>query len=104
MNIKRIKIENFRNIEKMELCPSDKVNIIFGKNAQGKTNILEAIWLFSGAKSQRTTKEQEFIKISAPFFRNELDFFDGERDNNVKITLSDKKEITYNGIKGKTTR
>lgn len=104
MNIKKIKLQNFRNIEKMELCPSDKVNIIFGKNAQGKTNILEAIWLFSGAKSQRTTKEQEFIKISAPFFRNELDFFDGERDNNVKITLSDKKDITYNGIKGKTTR
>ena len=102
MFIKEIKIENFRNIENLKISPSEKVNIIFGKNAQGKTNILEAIWLFSGAKSFRTNKEKEFIKISSPFFKNELTFFDGERENNLKLSLSEKKEFILNGVKKKT--
>lgn len=99
MNIKKIKIENFRNIENLILYPCENVNVIFGKNAQGKTNLLEAIWLFCGAKSFRTYKEQEFIKISASFFKNELTFFDGERENIIKLSLSDKKEISFNGVK-----
>ncbi len=103
MVVKNIKIENFRNIEKLELEPCEKVNIIYGKNAQGKTNILEAIWLFSGAKSFRTIKEQEFIRISAPFFRNEMVFDDGERENNAILRLSDKKEVMLNGVKKKTS-
>lgn len=103
MIIKNIKIENFKNIEKIELSPCEKVNVIFGKNAQGKTNILEAIWLFSGAKSFRTLKEQEFIKISAPFFKNEILFDDGERENNIKFVLGEKKEITFNGVSGKNS-
>ena len=103
MIIKNVKIENFRNIEKLELEPCEKVNIIYGKNAQGKTNILEAIWLFSGAKSFRTIKEQEFIKISSPFFKNEMVFDDGERENVAVLSLSDKKEVILNGVKKKTS-
>ena len=102
MFIKEIKIENFRNIENLKMMPSENVNVIFGKNAQGKTNILEAIWLFCGAKSFRTYKEQEFIKISSEYFKNEMTFFDGERDNNIKISLSQKKEVLYNGVKKKS--
>ena len=102
MFIKEIKIENFRNIENLKMMPSENVNVIFGKNAQGKTNILEAIWLFCGAKSFRTYKEQEFIKLSSEYFKNEMIFFDGERDNNIKISLSQKKEVLYNGVKKKS--
>ena len=46
MKITRIEIENYRNIENMEFSPCDGVNIIYGDNAQGKTNLMEALWLF----------------------------------------------------------
>ena len=46
MRIKRLKVENFRNLEKLDIEFSDGVNIIYGNNAQGKTNIIEAIYIF----------------------------------------------------------
>ncbi|MBQ3817138.1 MAG: AAA family ATPase, partial [Clostridia bacterium] len=54
MIIKEISCKNFRNLENIKIFPDEKMNVICGNNAQGKTNILEAIWLFCGAKSFRT--------------------------------------------------
>ena len=48
MNIEKAVIKNFRNIENMELEPSDGINVIYGENGHGKTNIIESIWLFTG--------------------------------------------------------
>ena len=61
MKINSVKLNNFRNISSMELHATDGVNVIYGENAQGKTNILEAIWLFTGCKSFRGSKDAEFI-------------------------------------------
>ena len=61
MIIKSLKLENFRNIKSSFLSFSDGINIIYGQNAQGKTNILEALWCFTGAKSFRTSKDNELI-------------------------------------------
>lgn len=66
MNIKEIKLINFRNYKELELKFCKNYNIIYGKNAQGKTNILEAIFLCSAARSHRTSKDNELIK----FFEN----------------------------------
>ena len=63
MNIKKIEIQNFRNISDIGLEFDKEINVICGENAQGKTNIIEALWLFSGAKSFRNTKDTEFIKF-----------------------------------------
>ncbi|HQD71931.1 MAG TPA: AAA family ATPase [Clostridiales bacterium] len=60
MFVKTLKAENFRNLERIELEPSEGVNIIYGENAQGKTNLLEPIWLFTGFKSFRGAKDSSW--------------------------------------------
>ena len=51
MRIKKLKVENFRNLENLDIEFSEGVNIIYGNNAQGKTNIIEAIYIFSFGKT-----------------------------------------------------
>lgn len=69
--IKDIKIEGYRNLENTELSFSDGINIVFGENAQGKTNLIEAVWLLSGGKSFRGSKDREMIGFSKDTFRIE---------------------------------
>lgn len=61
MKVNSLEIQNFRNIENIKIEPCDTVNIIYGENAQGKTNLLEALWLFTGCRSFRGSKEKEMI-------------------------------------------
>lgn len=63
MIIKSIKLENFRNYEQETFELNPNKNIFYGDNAQGKTNILEAIFLCSLGKSFRTKKDKELIRI-----------------------------------------
>ena len=60
--ITELRLTDFRNYERAEIALSPGVNVFCGENAQGKTNILEAIWLFCGAKSFRGAKDNELIK------------------------------------------
>ena len=64
MRVKKIRVKNFRNIEECDIDFSDGVNLLYGNNAQGKTNIVEAIYLFSRGKSFRAREEKELIKSS----------------------------------------
>ena len=64
MIILNLNCKNFRNLENINISPCEEMNVICGENAQGKTNILEAIWLFTGAKSFRTSKDNNFISLS----------------------------------------
>lgn len=66
MKINDIKIENFRNIENMT-AEFDDVNIIWGENAQGKTNLIEAVYLFTGSKSFRGVKDSQLVKIGCEY-------------------------------------
>lgn len=61
MRIESLEIQNFRNIERAELCPAAGINIIYGKNAQGKTNLLEAILLCLSGRSPRENIRANFI-------------------------------------------
>ncbi len=63
MYINKIKLKNFRNYTQQEIEFNKNINIIYGDNAQGKTNILESIFLSSFGKSFRTNKEKELIKF-----------------------------------------
>lgn len=85
MYLKTVEIRDFRNIESAVLQFSDDVNIILGKNAQGKTNLLEAIWLLSGNKSFRGAQDREFCSFG------KQNFFVGGRFENegdeFKLTL-----------------
>ncbi len=99
MIIKRLKFENFRNLSNGEIFPCEKVNVIYGDNAQGKTNLLEAIWLFCGGHSFRGAKENELIHFEDSFFKLNMDFYSQEREQNAEISFSqNKKKIKLNGV------
>jgi len=63
MKIKSFKIENFRNYETLELELSEGTNIFCGENAQGKTNILEAVYVCGTTKSHRMARDKEMIRF-----------------------------------------
>ena len=99
MYIEEIKLNNFRNYDKLDIKLNKKINIIYGDNAQGKTNILEAIFLCSFGKSFRTKKEKEMIKFNENNATVEILFQKKDRDGKIKIELNEKKQVTVNGIK-----
>ena len=86
MNISELRCRNFRNLEDITLRPCEGVNVVFGENAQGKTNVMEAIWLFSGMKSFRGAKDAELISHGKEFAKLSLKFSDSVRENTAVIT------------------
>ena len=101
MYIKKIRLKNFRNYEDEEFEFEENFNIIFGDNAQGKTNIIEAIYLSSIGRSFRTKKDSELIKIGENKAIVELDYVRSDREGNIKIEIDNKKNFYLNGIKQK---
>ena len=99
MYVEKIKLQNFRNYKQLELNLNKNINIIYGNNAQGKTNILESIFLCSFGKSFRTTKEKEMIKFNETNLVVEVFYQKKDRDGKIKIEIGDKKQIYLNGIK-----
>ncbi len=101
MKINSIDIEKFRNIEKLELEFSD-VNIIYGENAQGKTNLIEAIYLFTGAKSFRGVRDRELVKFGEEYSKLSIDFENKKRAQNASIIIKGRRNAELNGIKKKS--
>jgi len=99
MWVKKIKITNFRNYNKEEINLSENINIFYGENAQGKTNIIESIFLGSIGKSFRAKKDIEMINLNSEESLIELEYEKSDRDGKIKIELSNKKSIYINGIK-----
>ncbi len=66
MKVISLAVSDFRNLMQFTLSPCDGVNVIAGDNAQGKTNLLEALWLFTGARSFRGTRDRDFIPPRQP--------------------------------------
>ena len=99
MWIKKIKISNFRNYKNAEINLNDKINIFYGENAQGKTNIIESVYLCSIGKSFRTSKEKEMIKFGEENCSVEISFEKSDRDGNISINIGERKNIFVNKIK-----
>ena len=99
MWIKNIKIKNFRNYDQEEINLEKNINIFYGKNAQGKTNIIEAIFLCSLGKSFRAKKDNEMIKLNEENAIVEIEYEKSDRDGKIKIEIGNKKNIYLNGIK-----
>ena len=99
MRISRLHLEQFRNIESLSVFPCETVNIFYGDNAQGKTNLLEAIWLLSGAKSFRGAKDADLIRFGESRALIESDFFCAGRQQTSKIQLEGKKTAWLNDIR-----
>ena len=105
MFIKKIKLENFRNYDLQEIEFDKNVNIIYGDNAQGKTNILEAIFVCSLGKSFRTNKEKELIKKEKIYSKVEMTSLKEDRKINIKLELQEQqnKKFYINDIQTKKT-
>ena len=99
MYIEKINLTNFRNYTKQEINLNKNINILYGNNAQGKTNILEAIYLSGIGKSYRTNKDKELIKENEEFTNIEINFQKKDRNGKIFINISDKKNILVNDIK-----
>ncbi|MBM7648132.1 DNA replication and repair protein RecF [Bacillus ectoiniformans] len=67
MHIKELSVENYRNYEMLDIQFEDKVNVIIGENAQGKTNLIEAIYVLAMAKSHRTSNDKDLIRWEADY-------------------------------------
>lgn len=74
MIIKRFLAENFRNIDKCDVEFSPGVNLLYGKNAQGKTNVVEGIYYFSRGKSFRGREDKELVHFGKEGFRIHLEY------------------------------
>ena len=102
MYIEKLKLKNYRNYSEIEINFDKNINIIYGNNAEGKTNLLESIYMCSTSKSHKNSKENEIIKF------NELEshikiFIKKENDKNIVIDIQinkdKKKGIAINKVK-----
>ena len=99
MYINKIKLNNFRNYDEQEIELEPNINIFYGDNAHGKTNIIESIFISSIGKSFRTNKENELIKFNKDFSSIYIEYEKSDRQGNIRINISNKKEIFINGVK-----
>lgn len=63
MIITKLFADGYKNLSNIDISLDEKLNVFCGENAQGKTNLIEAIWLMSGVKSFRNTKDKDFINL-----------------------------------------
>lgn len=99
MYIKNIKLKNFRNYKEQEVKLEKNINLFFGDNAQGKTNIVESIFLCSMGKSFRAKREKELINFDESNLSLEIEYEKKDRTGKIKYLIGENKEIFLNGIK-----
>lgn len=93
--------ENYRNIEGFSFVFDREINILYGKNAQGKTNVIEGIYLFGNGKSFRRAKEKDLIRYGCDCAQIGISYVDSVREHqmNYRVFRESPKEISKNGIK-----
>ncbi len=102
MWVKSLKLQNFRNFETLFLDRFEERNVIYGENAQGKTNLLEGIWLFTGAKSFRGAKDEAFVRFGTDGAKNEMTFLADGIENEAVLQIKEHRLAQLNGNKCKT--
>lgn len=103
MYITKLYVNGFKNLKDINISLHPKLNIFCGKNAQGKTNLIESIWICSGVKSFRNTKDKSMININDEVLNIELAFKDNNREQIIKYNMSrpnlKEKNVSLNGVK-----
>ena len=94
-------MENFRNYEKQNIILNPDINIIYGNNAQGKTNIIEAIFLCSYGKSFRAKKDSDLIKFGKERAKVEVLYEKIDREGKITVNIDNKKLFYINDINQK---
>ncbi len=93
--------ENFRNIEHAPLSFSPEINILYGNNAQGKTNVIEGIYYFGSGKSFRHARDKDLIMADKNHAQVSIAYVDSQRENKMacRIFREMHKELFKNGMK-----
>lgn len=101
MVIERLKLNYYRNYESLDLRPQTGVNIILGENAQGKTNVVEAVFLCALARSHRTSKDGELIMhgMSGGYVGLDLSSATGRHSIEMKLRAGERKQIFIDKLK-----
>ena len=101
MTIQEVELHQFRNYTKQNLSFGDEINILYGQNAQGKTNILESLYISSTGKSHRTNNYHDLIQNGQTGFEIKLRATVNNRENSIIIRYSKDtgKSAEINGIR-----
>ncbi|MEG0614596.1 MAG: DNA replication/repair protein RecF [Oscillospiraceae bacterium] len=95
--------DGYKNLKNISMKLSPDMNIFCGENAQGKTNLIEAIWLCSGCKSFRGTRDKDYIGFGTDKAEIQLSFTDNQRKQAIDFFVlkenPKEKRITLNGVK-----
>ena len=87
MRLTSVAADGFKNLKAVQFSPSPHYNLIIGENAQGKTNLLEAVFYLSTGKSFRTARNQELIRFGAEFTDLNCSLFSGGREQSLRAVL-----------------
>ena len=98
MIIKSLELKNYRNIPAMELFPAQDVNIIYGENAQGKTNVIEAVWLFTGCKSFRGAKDKELVRFGEEKSEIGIEYRCSGNDETAALEITNRRKAFAGGL------
>lgn len=101
MKIKNLEMTNFRNYINQKIDFIDGINLFVGNNAQGKTNIIEAIYVMAIGKSYRTIKDSEVINFNDNFCNINMEYVKDGIDNKIIYSINNmnRKIINKNGVK-----
>lgn len=102
MKILSFSCRDFRNLQNIEIFSFDEMNVICGENAQGKTNLLEGIWLFTGIKSFRGAKDSAFVRFGCEKAELNIEFLADGIENDAKMEIKEHRTATFNNNKLKT--
>src|SRR5258708_14158944 len=102
MIIRGLRLRSFRNFPELDLAPGEGINVLVGENAQGKSNLLEAVYLLATTRSLRAGRESEMIRtnaesgmVTAELLREK----EGDAELEVTIFQTDKKNVRVNGVR-----
>lgn len=102
MFITALSVDGYKNLSGVQFAPDRHHNLIIGRNAQGKTNLLEAIWLMTGCKSFRGVRERDYIGFDVPLLQMELRFQDSQREQQIQYGMQKgglrEKRLKLNGV------
>ena len=100
MKIKKISLNNFRNYTNQEVEFNSNLNVIIGNNAQGKTNLLEAVFMCAIGRSPRTTKDKDLIKWNSTFAKISIDIVKkiGNKEIDIYLFSNQNKAIKIDKI------
>jgi len=100
MVVSSLRLENFRNYETQKLSFSGGINVICGENAQGKTNLLEAVSFLSGVRSFRAGREKEMIRFGSESFLLKAGVLTQDREYQISVSVFEnaRRRLLVNGV------